>query len=100
MLDTIRQHLPQIETLRRKHHVVYLSVFGSAVGNDFDPARSDLDFLVEFDTSYHAWDDYCGLQEGLAPMFNRHVDLIHHSGHRNPYVRRSVEATGQALYAA
>lgn len=47
--------IPQLEENREKtaeicraHHVRRLSVFGSAVRDDFDPQRSDVDFQVEF----------------------------------------------------
>lgn len=100
MLDTIHQHLPQIEALCRKHHVDKLWVFGSAVGDDFDPERSDLDFLVEFDARYHPWNDYWELQEALSSMFNRRVDLVDWPCIRNPYVYRSIEQSRKLLYAA
>ena len=41
--------LPEIAELCRAHHVRRLAVFGSAVREDFDPARSDIDLLVEFE---------------------------------------------------
>lgn len=41
----------QIAELCRMHHVRRLSLFGSAVRDDFDPNRSDVDVRVEFDES-------------------------------------------------
>jgi uncharacterized protein len=38
----------EIAELCRRHRVRRLALFGSAVGEGFDPERSDLDFLVEF----------------------------------------------------
>ncbi len=35
----------------RRNHVRRLSLFGSSLRADFDPDRSDLDFLVEFEES-------------------------------------------------
>jgi len=32
----------------RRHQVLRMHLFGSALRDDFDPARSDLDLLVEF----------------------------------------------------
>ena len=43
---------PRLEGLAelcRRFHVRTLDVFGSAVTGRFDPARSDLDFLVQFE---------------------------------------------------
>ena len=40
----------EIVALGRRYRVSRLRVFGSAVrGTDFDPERSDVDFLVEFE---------------------------------------------------
>ncbi|MDQ3480300.1 MAG: nucleotidyltransferase domain-containing protein, partial [Actinomycetota bacterium] len=39
----------QIEELCRHFRVRRLDVFGSAIRDDFDPGRSDVDFLVEFE---------------------------------------------------
>lgn len=50
MLPLIAERRSDIAALCRRFGVRRLVVFGSAArGADFDPARSDLDFLVEFD---------------------------------------------------
>jgi predicted nucleotidyltransferase len=52
MLAALHDKLPQLRDLCRVHHVRRLEAFGSAArdgGADFDPQRSDLDFLVEFE---------------------------------------------------
>jgi hypothetical protein len=48
MVDLIAKHRQQLVELCRKYDVARLDVFGSAVRGDFDPAHSDLDFLVDF----------------------------------------------------
>src|SRR5688572_15246852 len=48
MLPMIEQHRVEVESLCRQHHVGRLELFGSAATGDFNPASSDLDFLVEF----------------------------------------------------
>jgi uncharacterized protein len=48
MLLLIEQIRQQIAGICRKQGVKRLELFGSAVREDFDPATSDLDFLVEF----------------------------------------------------
>ena len=55
-----------------------LELFGSAADDSFDPGRSDVDFLVEFETladGEHA-DAYFGLKESLASLLARPVDLV------------------------
>jgi predicted nucleotidyltransferase len=48
MLEQIEQKREQIAQLCRQYHVRRLAVFGSAFSGEFDPQRSDVDFLVEF----------------------------------------------------
>ena len=48
MIDLIERHRDELADLCRRHHVRTLEVFGSAADGTFNPATSDLDFLVEF----------------------------------------------------
>jgi predicted nucleotidyltransferase len=52
-----------------------LNLFGSAARGDFDPQRSDVDFLVEFDRT-HTDALYFGLKEALEGLLGRPVDLV------------------------
>ena len=79
-----------------------LDLFGSAAGDDFDPARSDLDFLVEFQPVPPGGyaDAFFGLKESLEQLFGRPVDLVAAAAIRNPYFRESVEGSqGPAICA-
>lgn len=100
MLDQILAQRDEIEKLGRAHHARTLWLFGSAACGDFDPDRSDLDFLVIFETpeSGSAWDDYWGLKEGLEAMFGRKVDLVDREAMRNRYVIQSVDETRKLIY--
>lgn len=92
----------QIERLCREYHVRTLSVFGSAGRDDFDPTRSDIDVLVDFEPlppGTHA-DTYFGLLESLTELLGRPVDLVVARAIRNPYFRQSVEASRRLIYAA
>jgi len=92
----------EIEALCRTFHVRRLEVFGSVVRDDFDPDRSDVDFLVEFsdDPDVDLFGAYMGLREALAELLDHPVDLVMLSGVRNPYVRADIEAHRQVFYAA
>lgn len=95
MNPLVRAHLDEIGDLSRRHNVLRLSLFGSATRDDFDPKRSDLDFLVDFESltpGDHA-DAYFGLLEGLQSLFNRSIDLVESSTLRNPYRHQEIEAT-------
>jgi predicted nucleotidyltransferase len=55
-----------------------LCLFGSALREDFNPDKSDLDFLVVFDSpdAPGISDRYFSLAEGLERIFHRPVDLV------------------------
>jgi predicted nucleotidyltransferase len=89
-----------LSALCRRFRVRQLDLFGSASDGRFDPARSDLDFLVAFEAlpgGAYA-DAYFGLRESLAELFGREVDLITEPALENPYLRRQVEAQRQRLF--
>ncbi len=102
MLPLIESKRSEVEAACRRRAVRRLELFGSAVRDDFDPASSDLDFLVEFDTarSLPALDQYFGLKEELETLFGLPVDLIMPRAVRNPYVRAEIERDRRLLYAA
>jgi predicted nucleotidyltransferase len=47
-LSLAQPELDAITAACRKHQVLRMHLFGSALRDDFDPSRSDLDLLVEF----------------------------------------------------
>ncbi|MFM9958478.1 MAG: nucleotidyltransferase family protein [Phycisphaerales bacterium] len=94
--------LDAIRALCLKHNVKALWLFGSAACGDFDPERSDFDFLVEYlplAPGSHA-DAYFGLRFDLEDLLGRTVDLATVGAVRNPYVLASVERTRVPIYAA
>jgi len=98
----IEQHLDEIVRICRKRNVVRLALFGSATGDRFDPARSDLDLLVEFGKmtpAEHA-SQYFGLIEDLEKLLGRPVDIVEPGPVTNPYFRESFEQSQVVLYAA
>jgi uncharacterized protein len=102
VIPAIEEHRAELVELCRRHHVLRLSLFGSATRDDFDPQRSDLDFLVDFEAlppGGHA-DSYFGLLEDLRSLFGRSIDLVESSMLRNPYRRQEIEATKVLLHAA
>ena len=102
MIAQIEEHRAELAELCRRHHVLRLAVFGSATRDDFDPQRSDLDFLVDFESlppGQYA-DAFFGLLQSLERLFGRQVDLVVASAIRNPYFRQSIDQTKTLLYAA
>lgn len=102
MTSIIQDKREAVEQLCRQFHVRRLELFGSAVSKTFDPSKSDLDFLVDFETlepDEYA-DTYFGLLEGLKELFRRNVDLVMISAVKNPYFLESIERSRTLLYAA
>lgn len=102
MNPLIAAHQPEIEALCRRFRVKRLEVFGSAVRGDFDPARSDVDFLVEFDRveGFSVFDAYFDLRDELMKLLGRPVDLVMPAAIRNAHLRAAIEADRTLLYAA
>ena len=102
MTAVIEDNKASLIELCRKHHVAVLEVFGSAATGEFDEATSDIDFLVEFDSSVgrNRFDNYFSLFEELRELFNRPVDLVEPGGLRNPYFIEAVNETRRKIYAA
>lgn len=102
MIQLIEEKREALRDLCRRFHVARLEAFGSAAEGGFDPARSDLDFLVTFDTSavMGPSDQYFGLLFALQDLFGRNVDLVCASAMRNRFFIEEVNRTRQVLYAA
>ncbi|HZU87962.1 MAG TPA: nucleotidyltransferase domain-containing protein [Stellaceae bacterium] len=103
MIDEIALHREELRALRRRFHVRRLDLFGSAARGDFDPERSDIDFLVEFDRGHPealALKTHFDLKEALEALFGRPVDLVEPSAIRNPYLKASVERSRELVFAA
>lgn len=102
MNSLIDLHRTKLKKLCQRYHVKRLELFGSAVSEEFNPATSDLDFLVEFHaaTDMNPADQYFGLWEELKTLFQRDVDLVTVKSLRNPYFIESVNKSRMMLYAA
>lgn len=98
---TFDPHWSELRELCRRYGVRRLDLFGSAAVGGFDPARSDLDFVVEFDGHpAHLFDRYFGLKESLEALYGRPVDLVSEGASVNPYFVESLNRTRRRVYAA
>ncbi|MDP2898236.1 MAG: nucleotidyltransferase family protein [bacterium] len=83
----------------RKWRVRELSLFGSAVRDDFGP-ESDLDFLVSFDPGTPLDIDWLlDMKEELETLFGRPVDLVEKEALRNPWRKYEILRTRKVIYA-
>ena len=100
MIDLIRENSAPIADACRRFGVQRLEVFGSAARGDYRPGESDVDFLAEFrPSSGRLLSRYLGLAESLERLLGTHVDVLTLSSLKNPYLRRSVEASKESVYA-
>jgi uncharacterized protein len=102
VIEQLQQHRDQLLRLCQKYDVRRLDLIGSALGAKFDPARSDLDFVVEFNnfTVETAADKFLGLMVDLEDLFGRRIDLVSYRAIHNPYFKQVVDQTRVNLYAA
>lgn len=109
MSDDVRDTQPMpialdldlIAEICSRHHVARLKIFGSALTDRFEPSRSDVDFLVEFDPdAVRTFQALFALRDELERAVSRPVDLVDSRNLRNPYVARTIAATARDVYAA
>jgi len=100
MNAVLEKQKESVVALCQQYHVACLEVFGSAASGEFDPARSDLDFLVRFHPATpeeHA-DRYFGLLAGLQDLFCRHIDLVEINAVENPYFLQAIGPSRTVVY--
>jgi predicted nucleotidyltransferase len=92
--------LPKLVELFVKHQVKNAFVFGSAVTEKFN-SKSDVDFLVNLkenidpvEAGEHLWD----LQDELAELLKRDVELVTERSLKNPYFIGVLNHTKVAIY--
>ena len=102
MINLPKNKLQAIAQACRRFGVVRLDLFGSALRDDFVPAESDFDLLVEFGPMepYARVDAYFGLLHELRDLLGSKVDLVMAGAVKNPYIVSNIERTKRILYAA
>jgi hypothetical protein len=103
MHPIILEKRDQLIAACRRFDVARLDIFGSAArGDDFDPARSDADFLVAFHPNAKT-DLYLDLEEAFEHILGRKVDLLDRhtiETSRNYIRRRSILEKAEPIYVA
>ncbi|HET6567202.1 MAG TPA: nucleotidyltransferase domain-containing protein [Rhodothermales bacterium] len=97
--------IPDIElaTFCRRWKVAELSLFGSALRDDFGP-ESDVDLLVTFKADAR-WSllDHVRMEEEARSLFGRDVDIVTRRAverSRNPIRRQAILGSSRMIYAA
>lgn len=86
----------------KAHGVNRLDLFGSALGEGFDADRSDVDVVVEFSPAEgrSGLHRYFDLKQGLEDMLKRPVDLVELHAMPDTRLKRIIQRSKVALYAA
>lgn len=102
MHPAIAQHRSGISAICQRYRISRLEVFGSAArADDFNPASSDADFLVEFaPDALPSLEAFFGAKADLEQLLGRGVDLVEPGAVRNPFVLASINRSREAVYAA
>ena len=82
----------------RRWEIKEFSFFGSVLRDDFRP-DSDVDVLVTFTSDSH-WSlfNLMDMEDELAGLLGRKVDLVSKNGLRNPFRRHEILTTRQVIY--
>ncbi|MBM2812218.1 MAG: polymerase beta domain protein region [Chloroflexi bacterium] len=83
----------------RRHHIRRLALFGSVIREDFEPERSDVDVLVEFDPEHTPGLAFFAMQDELTGLLGRKVDL-YTPNWLSKYFRDEVLREAEVIYDA
>ena len=93
----------EIESFCKEWDIVELSLFGSAIRDDFND-RSDVDVLVIFaDDARHGLFDMVRMRRRLEAIFGREVDLVSRRAvemSKNTIRREAILGSARVVYAA
>ncbi|WP_417985214.1 nucleotidyltransferase family protein [Flavobacterium sp. ZT3P35] len=100
MKESIQIKLAEFLTLCKSHNVKNIYVFGSAVTENFNDESSDIDLLIEIDTTdpIERGENLMDIWDKLEEFFQRKVDLLTISSIKNPILRKNIDATKILLY--
>ena len=90
----------KVADLCQHYRVSEMALFGSVLRDDFDPDKSDIDVLVEFEPGAQIdLVDISGLRLRLIALFGREVDLASKKNLK-PFLQDDVLANMMVIYAA
>ena len=92
--------LNSVREIALSYGVHEISVFGSALRDDFRP-ESDIELLVTFEPDAEvSLFDIMELEERFSGIFGRRVQIVEPESLKNPVRRRTILSTSAPLYAA
>ena len=89
-----------LEPLCDRYGVRRLAIFGSATRGEFDQAKSDLDFSVEFVDvpGLSLARQYFDFKAELERLFDREVDLVETSAVPNSRLKRRIQGKAVEVF--
>ena len=98
--DEINGRSDDFSKLCSSNKVKELYAFGSSVTDQFDPASSDIDLLVDIDTSdpMEKGEALITLWDEFESFFKRKIDLLTNSSIKNPILRKNIDNTKILIY--
>ena len=94
--------MQKLQDFCRKWKIQELSIFGSAVRDDFDPACSDVDVLYTFCPEARWGWEIVDIKDELEKIFGRPVDFVSKQAIKNshnPYRKKNILSSYKVLYA-
>lgn len=102
LLPLFQQHGAALRDLCQQFGVERLELFGSGTGPDFNPASSDLDFIVRMRHSEQAGvaRRFCDFADSLEQLLGRRIDLLTEAMIRNPHFKAEVDRSREVVLEA
>jgi predicted nucleotidyltransferase len=99
IIALIEDNREAIVELCERFRVRRLAVFGSAAKGTFDPATSDVDFLVDLgDYDDRVAKRFMGFIVALEDLMGRRIDVVTEKAVADPDFRRELDATAEVIY--
>lgn len=99
-MQQIAIHKDEIAAFCKRNHIRRMALFGSVLRDDFTP-ESDVDVLVEFEPGRTIGFAFIDIQDELAKIFGRQVDMHTFKSverNRNRLLRNRILDSAEALY--
>jgi len=98
MID-LEKYQNEINQLCQKYNVKKLTIFGSALSEQFKES-SDIDFLLELKSAEGGIKKYMNIKFELEKLFKRPVDLVMPKAVKNQRIKKYMYSDMKEVYAA
>ena len=99
MIPLIAENKDAIVALCRTYGIRKLDLVGSAATGTFDPATSDIDFVVDFGEYDHTVAErYLDLIAALEDLLGFRIGMITEPSIKNPYFRAAIDEQRITVY--